>query len=211
MFHLPQLPYDFDALVPRLSSATLKMHYEGHHQAYVNRLNELLQYDKRFEGRSLMSIMSLSEGELFNCAAQAWNHTFYWHCMTPKCTTTPDSNFDLSLRAHFESLSGFCRQFVKEGGSLFGSGWLWLVLDKSGKLAMELTPNAGNPALQGKVPLLVCDLWEHSYYLDYQKNRSAYLEAFCESINWQFVSENFARRSIPDMTTLMGGNAPDSG
>ena len=208
MFQLPKLPYSFDALSPQLSAETLRVHYKGHHQTYVNHLNSLVERDGRFAGHSLLSIMRAAEGELLENSAQAWNHSFYWFCMTPT-QSRPDSFFDLSLRANFNSLADFKEEFVKKGCTLFGAGWLWLVIEKSGKLSLEVTQNAGNPLLEGRSPILVCDLWEHAYYLDYKNGRKAYLEAFCDLINWDYVGAIFKNRSVPNMSNLMGCEAPD--
>lgn len=188
---LPELPFTREALAPYLSPETLEYHHGKHHRAYVDNLNKLIA-GTEYENLSLEDIVARSSGGIFNNGAQAWNHSFYWNCLSP-------SSGGLSgvllkeTESNFGSYQLFKEQFTKAAAGLFGSGWAWLVQGSDGKLAIETTSNAGNPLREGHKPLLVCDVWEHAYYIDYRNARMKYIEAFFELINWEFVASNLGR------------------
>lgn len=190
-FKLPPLPYEMNALEPHLSKETLEYHYGKHHQAYVNNLNNLLP-NSGFEGKSLEDIITQSKGGIFNNAAQIWNHTFYWNCLTPKNQPHPNSGaFSKAIKAAFGSFEAFQTAFTQCAMTTFGSGWAWLVKDSSGKLEIVSTSNAGTPLTDNKKPLFTCDVWEHAYYIDYRNQRNKYVETFWKIVNWEFVQKNF--------------------
>lgn len=192
MIELPKLPYKRDALEPHISQRTIDFHYGQHHAGYVKNLNNLIENSK-FENMSLEDIIKNSEGSIFNNAAQVWNHTFYWHCMTPEKDGHPQALLLKSLERDFGSFDNFKQMFIKQAATLFGSGWLWLVCDKEGKLSLLQTSNAETPLTNNELrPLLVCDVWEHAYYLDQQNLRLAYLNEFWQIINWKFVEKKLA-------------------
>lgn len=195
-FELPQLPYELDALEPYISKETLEYHYGQHHQTYVNKLNTLLQeYDNREVSEQSLEeiIIRLKEGPIFNNAAQAWNHEFYWHCMKPALSSenTPEGALLMNIQRAFDSLESFKETFFTTAITLFGSGWAWLVKNKDGKLEILSTSNADNPMIQEKKPLLTCDVWEHAYYIDTRNNRPKYVNNFWALVNWDFVAKNF--------------------
>ena len=192
MIELPKLPYKRDALEPHISQRTIDFHYGQHHAGYVKNLNNLIENSK-FENMSLEEIIKNSEGSIFNNAAQVWNHTFYWHCMTPEKDAHPQALLLKTLERDFGSFDNFKQMFIKQAATLFGSGWLWLVCDKEGKLSLLQTSNAETPLTNNELrPLLVCDVWEHAYYLDQQNLRLAYLNEFWQIINWKFVEKKLA-------------------
>lgn len=190
MIELPKLPYKRDALEPHISQRTIDFHYGQHHAGYVKNLNNLIE-NSRFEKMSLEEIIKNSEGSIFNNAAQVWNHTFYWNCMTPNANTKPQARLLNAIERDFGSFESFKQLFTKQAATLFGSGWLWLVQDNEGKLSLMQTSNAETPISQDNLkPLLTCDVWEHAYYLDQQNLRLAYINEFWQIINWQFVEKN---------------------
>lgn len=190
MIELPQLPYKRDALEPYISQKTIDFHYGQHHASYVKNLNNLIE-GSRFETMSLEEIIKNSEGSIFNNAAQVWNHTFYWNCMTSDIDSTPQPMLLNIIERDFGSFENFKHLFIKQAATLFGSGWLWLVKDSHGKLLIMQTNNAETPLThEGLKPLLTCDVWEHAYYLDQQNQRLAYLNDFWQLINWRFVERN---------------------
>ena len=192
MIELPKLPYKRDALEPHISLRTIDYHYGQHHAGYVKNLNNLIE-GSPFENMDLEAIVRKSEGSIFNNAAQVWNHTFYWHCMTPEENTTPQAILLKSIERDFGSYDNFKQLFIKQAATLFGSGWLWLVADKNGKLSLLQTSNANTPLIQEELtPLLTCDVWEHAYYLDQQNQRLAYLNEFWQIINWRFVEKRLS-------------------
>ncbi|MBQ6083098.1 MAG: superoxide dismutase [Bacteroidales bacterium] len=191
MIELPKLPYEMNALEPHISQRTLEFHYGKHHAAYVNNLNKLIA-GTPFEGKSLEEIIKNSNGGIFNNAAQVWNHTFYWNCMTPNpAKDKPKGKLMEAIIRDFGSFDEFKTKFIEKCATLFGSGWTWLVADKDGKLSIVQTSNAQTPLTDDLKPLLVCDVWEHAYYLDYQNVRANYLNEFWAVINWEFVESNF--------------------
>jgi Fe-Mn family superoxide dismutase len=188
-FELPPLPYAKNALEPYISEETLDYHWGKHHQTYVTNLNNLVP-GTPFDGKTLEEIILKSSGPIFNNAAQVWNHTFYWHCMTPKGGGEPTGKLAEAINKDFGSFAQFKEQFTKASVGTFGSGWGWLVKKPDGHLEIVSTGNAGNPMTDGKTPLLTCDVWEHAYYIDYRNLRPKYVEAFWSLVNWEFVSKN---------------------
>lgn len=198
-FKLPELPYSYDALAPFMSAETLQFHHDKHHQAYVTKGNELLK-GPGLEGKSLEEIVvasfkDKSKQGLFNNAGQHWNHIQFWNWMKKdgggKKVT---GKLEKEITASFGSFDNFRGKFIEAGTTQFGSGWAWLALDANGKLEIMKTPNAENPLAHGKTALLGCDVWEHSYYIDYRNARPKYLEAFMDSlVNWDYVSELFEK------------------
>ncbi|MBD1867911.1 superoxide dismutase [Oculatella sp. FACHB-28] len=195
-YELPPLPYDYEALAPHVSSDTLKFHHDKHHAAYVTNFNKMVE-GTELASQSIEEVIKATYGDssktgIFNNAAQAWNHTFYWNCMKPNGGGTPTGALADKINADFGSFDKFKEEFLAAGGTQFGSGWAWLVLDK-GTLKVTKTPNAENPIALGQVPLLTMDVWEHAYYLDYQNRRPDYAKTFVDSlINWDYVAEQFA-------------------
>ena len=188
-FELPPLPYDKSALEPHISAETLEYHYGKHHQTYVNNLNNLIQ-GTEFENMGLEDIIKKSSGGVFNNAAQVWNHTFYWNCMSPSGGGAPSGAIGDAINGAFGSFDSFKEQFSKSAVGNFGSGWTWLVKNADGGLELLNTSNAGTPMTEGKTALLTCDVWEHAYYVDYRNARPKYVENFWNLVNWDFVASN---------------------
>lgn len=186
---LPALPYSMDALEPTVSKETLEYHYNKHHQAYVTNLNKLI-VGTEFENMSLEDIILKSSGGIFNNAAQVFNHTFYWNCLSPNGGQEPQGKLAEIINQNFGSFADFKENFTQTAVGTFGSGWAWLVKDQNGKLEIVSTSNAGNPMTEGKKPLLTCDVWEHAYYIDYRNARPSYVEKFWNLVNWDFVANN---------------------
>lgn len=189
---LPPLPYERNALEPHISSETLDYHYGKHHQAYVTNLNKMIEGTEHADA-SLETIIRSSDGGLFNNAAQVWNHSFYWNCMSPDGGGAPDGDLGAAIDQAFGSFEAFKEQFTKAATGQFGSGWAWLVRQSDGSLAITSTSNAETPLTGNDVPLMTCDVWEHAYYVDYRNARPEYLKAFWNLVNWRFVSEQFKR------------------
>ncbi len=189
-FELPTLPYAMDALSPFISSETLSYHHGKHHAKYVATLNELIQ-ETPYAAMTLTEIIKNSDGAIFNNAAQTFNHTFYWNCLSPE-TTAPSPLLEARLQQSFGSVEAFKDAFNRSALGLFGSGWTWLCLEETGKLAIKNGSNADTPLRWGDTPLLTCDVWEHAYYIDYRNARNSYLDAFWKVVNWQFVSGNLS-------------------
>lgn len=195
-YQLPDLPYDYNALEPQMSAKTLEFHHDKHHNKYVNNYNEMVQdtpmADQSIEAVIKATYNDASKAGLFNNAAQAWNHTFYWNCMKPNGGGTPTGALADKINADFGSFDKFKDEFKTAGGTQFGSGWAWLVLD-NGTLKVTKTPNAVNPIAQGQTPLLTVDVWEHAYYLDYQNKRPDFLQTYIDQlINWDFVAQQMS-------------------
>jgi len=186
---LPKLPYAMDALAPHISQETLEYHYGKHHQTYVNNLNGLIP-GTEFENLSLEDIIKTASGGVFNNAAQVWNHSFYWNCLSPNGGGEPSGAVADAISAAFGSFAAFKEQFTDTSVKTFGSGWGWLVKNADGSLAIVSTSNAGNPMTGGQTALLTCDVWEHAYYIDYRNARPNYLKAFWNLVNWDFVARN---------------------
>ena len=188
MIHtMPQLPYDMEALAPIMSKETFDYHYGKHLQTYVNNLNALIA-GTPFEDMSLEDIILKSDGGIFNNAAQTWNHTFFFQQLTPIETAMP-SKLVKKLNEDFGSTEIFQEDFITAATKQFGSGWVWLVADKDGKLSIKGTVNAGNPMTEGLKPIMVIDVWEHAYYIDYRNNRKAYIEGFWKLLDWNKIAE----------------------
>ncbi|HAT8180367.1 TPA: superoxide dismutase [Fe] [Legionella pneumophila] len=188
-FTLPQLPYALDALAPHISKETLEYHYGKHHNTYVTNLNKLIP-GTEFESMTLEEIIMKAKGGIFNNAAQVWNHTFYWHSMSPNGGGEPKGKLAEAINKSFGSFAAFKEQFTQTAATTFGSGWAWLVQDQSGALKIISTSNAGTPMTEGLKALLTCDVWEHAYYIDYRNRRPDYIEAFWSLANWDFASSN---------------------
>lgn len=189
---LPPLPYEMDALEPHISKETLEYHYGKHHKAYVDNLNKLIP-GTPFEGKDLDTIILESEGSIFNNAAQVWNHTFYWHCLTPNAAKEPEGELAKAIQKSFGSFEKFKEIFSQKAITTFGSGWAWLVKKADGTLDVVSTSNAQTPMTAKQQALLTCDVWEHAYYIDYRNARPSYVEHFWNLVNWDFVSKNFSK------------------
>ena len=187
---LMTLPYALDALEPLMSKETLEFHYGKHHQTYVNNLNNLITGTK-FENSTLVEIILESDGGLFNNAAQVYNHDFFWKGLTPTQSEIP-SKVEEVLCKTFGSVEKFKEEFTAKAIGQFGSGWAWLVQDENQELKIITTSNAANPLTQNLKPILVCDVWEHAYYIDVRNARPKFLENFWKLVNWDFVEENLA-------------------
>jgi Fe-Mn family superoxide dismutase len=196
MFTLPDLPYPYDALEPAMSAETLRFHHDKHHATYVKTVNELLDVGGKAPP-TLEALIRSSEGDheakLFNNAAQAWNHGFFWQSMTPGASQ-PASDLAHAIGVAFGGHEKFREAFVKEGAAHFGSGWVWLIATRDGAVAVRSTHDAHNFATDGaETPLLVCDLWEHAYYLDFRNDRKAFLEAWFDVLaNWSLADSQWA-------------------
>ena len=209
-FKLPPLPFEPNALSGWLSQETIDYHYGKHHRGYVEKLNALIP-SSGFESLSLETIIREAKaGPLFNNAAQAWNHTFYWlglrRTKEEATTNTLERQPELAgaLTRSFGSTDKFSESFAKAATELFGSGWVWLCVDKTtDSLVILKTSNAENPMQQGLRPLLTCDVWEHAYYIDFRNKRADYVAGFMKAINWEFVAQNLKNDEVVDLTSLM--------
>lgn len=191
-FELPALPYAKDALAPHISEETLDFHYGKHHQTYVTKLNGLVP-GTEFEGKDLEDVVKTSSGKVFNNAAQIWNHTFYWHCLSPEGGGEPTGAAAEAINSAFGSFEKFKDAFDDAAVNNFGSGWTWLVKKADGSVEITSTSNAETPLTDSSVtPLLTVDVWEHAYYIDYRNSRPNYMEAFWKLVNWDFVNQNMA-------------------
>ncbi len=191
-FELPALPYAINALEPHISQETLEYHHGKHHNTYVVNLNNLVP-GTEFEGKSLEEIIKTSTGGIFNNAAQIWNHTFYWHCLSPNGGNVQTGALADAINKAFGSFAEFKDAFTKSAIGNFGSSWTWLVKKADGSLAIVNTSNAGCPLTEaGTTPLLTVDLWEHAYYIDFRNLRPKYMETFWTLVNWEFVAKNLA-------------------
>jgi len=188
---LPKLPYALNALEPHISKNTLEFHYGKHHAGYIRKLNELRR-GSEFAHATLEQLVRLAPpGPLFNNAAQAWNHEFYWNSLGPHMGDRPSGTLAKAIQRAFGSFDGFRAEFTQRASALFGSGWMWLVKNPDGSLALEETANADTPMRAGRVPLLVCDVWEHAYYLDYRNERARYLDAYWKVVNWEAAARRY--------------------
>ena len=188
---LPALPYAIDALEPVISKETLEFHHGKHHNTYVTNLNNLVP-GTEFEAMSLEDIIMKSDGGIFNNAAQVWNHTFYFNCMADDGGGEPDGNLADAINGAFGSFADFKEKMSTSAVTNFGSGWTWLVKNNAGDIEIVNTSNAGCPLTDGQTPLLAIDVWEHAYYVDKRNARPAYVEAFWNLVNWDFVNSNLA-------------------
>ncbi len=192
-FTLPDLPYAKDALQPHISEETLEYHHGKHHQAYVTNLNNLIE-GSEYAGMELEDIIrKAGPGPIFNNAAQVWNHSFYWKCMSPNGGGTPTGALADAINAKWGSFEDFKKQYSADCVGNFGSGWTWLVKKADGELDIVKTSNAGTPLTEdGVTPLMTCDVWEHAYYIDYRNARPEYVNHFWELVDWDFVANNLA-------------------
>lgn len=189
----PELPYSKNALEPHISAETLEYHYGKHHKTYVDKLNGLIK-GTEFENMPLEDIIKKSSDKIFNNSAQVWNHTFYWHCLSPKGGGAPTGKVAELINKNFGSFDKFKEQFTDTAVNAFGSAWAWLVQKEDGSLAIESTSNAKTPLTESdKTAVLTCDVWEHAYYIDYRNVRPDYMKAFWNLVNWEFVEKNFKR------------------
>jgi Fe-Mn family superoxide dismutase len=196
MYALPELPYGYDALSPFVSSDTLHTHHGKHHKTYVDKTNEMAS-KAGLEGKPLEDVVRAArqrgDTPLFNNAAQAWNHAFFWESMRPPGGGEPTGDLLRLIDERFDGLSGLKEAFVKEGVGHFASGWVWLVTGADGLQVISTHDADDTLVREGVVPLLVCDLWEHAYYLDYKNDRKAFLERWFDNIaNWDFAAAQLA-------------------
>ncbi|ABB56833.1 Superoxide dismutase [Synechococcus elongatus PCC 7942 = FACHB-805] len=195
-YELPALPFDYTALAPYITKETLEFHHDKHHAAYVNNYNNAVK-DTDLDGQPIEAVIKAIAGDaskagLFNNAAQAWNHSFYWNSIKPNGGGAPTGALADKIAADFGSFENFVTEFKQAAATQFGSGWAWLVLD-NGTLKITKTGNADTPIAHGQTPLLTIDVWEHAYYLDYQNRRPDYISTFVEKLaNWDFASANYA-------------------
>ena len=189
---LPALPYDRTALEPHISGETIGFHYGKHHQAYVDNLNKMID-GTEFADMPLEEIIRKAQGAMFNNAAQVWNHTFYWNCLTPNGGGEPDGKLADAIGKAFGDFAKFKDEFSKVSVGTFGSGWGWLVQRPDGSLALASTSNAATPLTGDDTPLLTCDVWEHAYYIDYRNQRPKFVETYLDKlVNWDFAQGNFS-------------------
>jgi Fe-Mn family superoxide dismutase len=193
-FEQPELPYALDALRPFLSKEQMTYHYEKHQAAYFKKLNALVE-NKPEAGLPLRTvIVQSSPGAVFNNAAQAWNHTFFWNSMSPDGGGQPAGELLAAIERSFQSFEGFKKKFAETAAGLFGSGWTWLAADADGKLEIMPLGNADTPLKHGREPVLTLDVWEHAYYIDYRNERPRFIEAFWSKVNWDFAAKSYAAR-----------------
>ena len=187
---LPGLPYELNALEPHISRETLEYHHGKHHNAYVTNLNKMIE-GTEFEDMSLEDIIKKSSAGIYNNAAQIWNHTFYWNCLTGDNQGDISGDLANAINKKFGSLDDLKKEFTASAMGNFGSGWTWLVKTSSGEVDIVNTSNAGCVIADGHHPILVCDVWEHAYYVDTRNNRGAYLKNYWELVNWSQVVKNY--------------------
>jgi Fe-Mn family superoxide dismutase len=186
---LPDLPYEADALEPHISAETLSFHHGKHHRTYVDKLNDLIA-GTAYEELPLEEIIANSSGGIFNNAAQTWNHSFYWNCLSPTGGGLPTGEIAEAIEAKWGSFDKFKDELTQSAVTNFGSGWTWLVKNEQGELEIVNTSNAGNPLTDNKTPILTIDVWEHAYYVDYRNARPRYIEAYWNLVNWEFANQN---------------------
>jgi superoxide dismutase, Fe-Mn family len=196
-FSVPDLPYDYAALEPHIDEATMRVHHDKHHQAYVDKANGALEGTEWADGdveevlQSLDSLPADKQGPVRNNGGGHYNHTLFWQMLSPEGGGAPSGDLAAAIDSAFGSFDDFKAQFKEAGIARFGSGWAWLVKDGDG-VAIVSTPNQDSPISDGKTPLLGCDVWEHAYYLKYQNKRPEYIDAFWNVVNWPYVEERFA-------------------
>jgi len=193
-FKQPDLPYDLKALAPFVSEEQMDYHYNKHHAAYFKKLNGLVE-GKPESDKGLDTVVKESTGGVFNNAAQAWNHTFFWNCMSPNGGGKPSGEMLSAIERDFGSLDEFMKKFSDSAATLFGSGWAWLASDSQGKLEIMPLSNADTPLKHGKTPILTLDVWEHAYYIDYRNERPRFIEQFRDVIDWDFVLKCYKGQS----------------
>ena len=193
-FELPRLSYALNELAPVMSEETLQYHYGKHHQTYITNLNNMIQ-GTPFEKMSLEEIVLASDGVnagIYNNAAQTWNHTFFWMCLTTKSTGKPAGGLLAQIEETWGSFEAFREKFLASAAANFGSGWTWLVMTPAKTLEIVNTSNAGCQLASDNTPLMVVDVWEHAYYIDYRNRRPDYLRmVFDRLIAWEFVAKNY--------------------
>lgn len=196
MFTLPELPYAFNALEPTIDARTMEIHHDKHHAAYVTNLNKALEGEAGWKDKPLEDILTHLNDvpekirtAVRNNGGGHWNHSLFWQIMGPKCGGEPTGTLADAIRSSFVSFAEFKTAFQTAGVGRFGSGWVWLVKDNSGKLSIMSTPNQDNPLMEGKTAILGNDVWEHAYYLNYQNRRPDYLAAWWGTVNWNRVAE----------------------
>ncbi len=190
-FQQPELPYPLGGLAPFLSEEQMDYHYNKHHASYFTNLNKLVEGTPQAD-MSLDDVVAASEGGVFNNAAQAWNHTFFWNCMKPGGGGEPTGELAEAIARDFGSFAEFRQQFTTAAVTLFGSGWAWLAKDKDGKLAISQGSNADVPLKHGLTPVLTVDVWEHAYYVDYRNLRAKFVEGFWDVVNWEFAAKTYS-------------------
>jgi Fe-Mn family superoxide dismutase len=189
-FMQPRLPYAPDALSPVISQATVEYHYGKHEKAYLENLNRLVE-GTSFADRGLEEIILTSEGAIYNNAAQAWNHIFYFFQFSPDGKHEPEGNLRRAIDEAFGSFERFKSDFERAGMEIFGSGWVWLASDDVGKLLITQGINASNPLSDGLRPIFTIDVWEHAYYLDYENSRAGYLRAVWDVVDWKIIEDRY--------------------
>jgi len=199
-FTLPPLPYDYKALEPHIDEQTMRLHHDKHHAAYVNNLNAALESQPDLQNKSIEELLAMVDripeairATVRNNGGGHANHTIFWEMMAPGGAKEPDGELASAINSSFGGFAQFKEQFTKACVGRFGSGWGWLTSDRSGKLAIESTPNQDTPLMAGKPPLLGCDVWEHAYYLKYQNRRPDYVGAWWNVVNWTDVAQRFAK------------------
>ena len=193
---LPELPYNKNALAPLITEETFDYHYGKHHAAYVKNLNDIIK-DSELQEKSVEELILIGNNKqdagLFNNAAQHWNHSFFWHCLSPNSGGQPTGAIKDMILRDFNSFENFKDQFSTTATKLFGAGWAWLAQDDAGKLEIIPMKDAHTPLTESKTPILTLDVWEHAYYIDYRNARPKFVESFWELINWDFANENLKR------------------
>jgi Fe-Mn family superoxide dismutase len=191
-FQLPPLPYPYDALAPHISAETLQFHHDKHHAGYITKLNEMVGDDAALAGKGLDDLVRQARGTVFDQAAQAWNHDFYWRSMRPQGGGAPFGAVAAAIDRSFGSFAAFKERFSAAAAGHFGSGWAWLV-QEGDRLQVLDTHDAGNPLPRQLKPILTCDVWEHAYYIDYRNERPKYIEAWWNLVNWEHANAQLAR------------------
>lgn len=212
---LPELPFSANGLGSKMSPETIEFHYGKHHKAYIDNTNKMWPEttDTNFKNAESLEALLQAFGKksewapadkkLFNNAAQSWNHTFFWYCLTSSGSGLGDGGLMQQINKDFGSMDGLKTKFAESAVGNFGSGWTWLVKKPNGSLGIVNTSNAETPATGADIPVLTCDVWEHAYYIDYRNQRAAFVEAFWSLINWKYVEENFKGTSAPNVTKYM--------
>ncbi|MFI3265582.1 MAG: superoxide dismutase [Rikenellaceae bacterium] len=194
---LPKLPYSQDALEPNMSTETLQYHYGKHHAGYIANVNRLIE-GTPFENLPLEQIVLEAEGTLFNNASQAWNHTLFFSSLSPNPQSLPQGSLMVAMEKKWGTYDEFRKEFDTAASSLFGSGWTWLVTDTHGHLSITALSNAINPMRDGLTPILVLDVWEHAYYIDYRNRRPDFITAFWKMVDWQVVGKRYISALKPE-------------
>ena len=194
-YTLPELPYNRDALLPYLSPEAFDYHYDKHHAAYVNKLNDLIQgteYEEKDLNTIIIDSFNQKNMPIFNNAAQHWNHSFFWNCMSPSGTQPSEQVLEL-INKSFGSFEAFKEKFSNTALTIFGSGWAWLTIDDNFNMEIMGLSNAETPLVHGKKPILTLDVWEHAYYIDYRNARPKFIESFWNIVNWDHVNNHCSK------------------